>query len=315
MLWRLYNEVSGQVAQVADPLFKRAARIFISNHTTTMASSSKSEQAYIRSSLLANTPLRTDGRALDDFRPISLETQVAPLANGSARVSIGGATLNGVGGGLPGTEVLAAIKLEVEDVVKGNGVDGGRMVCSVSWFVLLILRVGYLKIYCIYTIYVCRYSSPSAYPNLNGNAVDDLQHDLTATVHDALSHPSLHPQNLSILPGKKSWLLHLDLLVLSDSGNVLDALFLAASAALRDTRVPRTRSVEYKARSGGPTVERMLSEDVKMGEDGQPSGLDTRATKKPTDFELTDYWDEGEQLKCGSGSWPICITLNLVSLL
>ena len=112
-----------------------------------MASSSKSEQAYIRSSLLADHPLRSDGRSLHDYRPIALETKVAPLANGSARVCIGGANFLGVGGGLPGTEVLAAVKLEVEDVVNGNGVDGGRIVCSVSWFVLLVQQLEYMKIY------------------------------------------------------------------------------------------------------------------------------------------------------------------------
>jgi exosome complex component RRP42 len=54
------------------------------------ASSSKSEQAYIRTSLQANPPLRLDGRSLEDFRPIALETSVVDLANGSARVCIGG---------------------------------------------------------------------------------------------------------------------------------------------------------------------------------------------------------------------------------
>ncbi|KAH8113082.1 ribosomal protein S5 domain 2-like protein [Phellopilus nigrolimitatus] len=213
-----------------------------------MASSSKSEQAYIRSSLLATPPLRPDGRALDDYRPIALETQVAPLANGSARVNIGGASLNGVGGRLPGTEVIAAVKLEVEDVVKGAGRTAG------GWYVV----------------------SPSAYPQLVGNAVDDLQHDLTALVHDSLSHPSLQPKNLAILPGKKAWL--------------LPSRF---TAALRDTRVPKTRSIEYKARSGGG------------------SAIVDRMVKQATDFELLDYWDEGEPLKF-SGSWPVCVTLNLV---
>lgn len=100
-----------------------------------MASSSKSEQAYIRSSLLAEPPFRHDGRTLSDYRPIALETGVAPLANGSARVSIGGATLVGTGGSLPGTEVIAAVNLEVEDVSasKKEGKQRGRLSCSVSW--------------------------------------------------------------------------------------------------------------------------------------------------------------------------------------
>ena len=283
-----------------------------------MTSSSKSEQSYIQASLLADTPIRADGRALDDYRPIALETQVVPLANGSARVSIGdGASLVGVGVGSPCTEVLAAAKLEVEDIPNGNGVEGGRLVCSVSWFVLFVLRVGYDRKFILsltFELHRPLSSSPSAYPHLNTNALDDLQYDLTNIVQEALSHPSLRPKNLSILPGKKSWLLHLDLLVLSDAGSIVDALFLAAAAALRDTRVPRTRSVEYKARKEVTSgADRMAVDEGSMDAEEKTSGLDTRSLRKATDFELEDYWDEGEPLKC-SGSWPVFITLNLVSL-
>lgn len=159
--------------------------------------------------------------------------------------------------------------------------------------------------------YSILYSSPSAYPNLSHAALDELQNDFTTILQESLSHASLRPKNLTILPGKKSWLLHLDLLVLSENGNIYDALFLAASAALRDTRVPKTRSIEYKTqgRGGSRAIDRMLGDDTKEQE--QPSGFDTMAIKKATDFELIDYWDEGESLDCGS-SWPVCVTLNLV---
>ena len=99
----------------------------------TMASSSKSEQSYVCSSLLANPPLRDDGRGLHNYRPIALQTQFAPLANGSARLNIGKMAREGGGG----TEVLAAVKLEVEDVESGDGVDGGRIDCSVTWCVAM----------------------------------------------------------------------------------------------------------------------------------------------------------------------------------
>ena len=92
---------------------------------------SKSERAYIQASLQASPPLRSDGRTLLDFRTVLLETGVAPLANGSARVNTGKMTREGGGG----TEVLAAAKLEVEDIQSGDGVDGGRVVCSVTWCV------------------------------------------------------------------------------------------------------------------------------------------------------------------------------------
>ena len=94
---------------------------------------SKAEQSFIRTALLAQLPQRADGRKLEEFRPIAIQTggDIAPLANGSARVNLGG------------SEVVSAVKLEVESIGSGNGVmgaadeslgrDGGRVVCTVSW--------------------------------------------------------------------------------------------------------------------------------------------------------------------------------------
>lgn len=148
-------------------------------------------------------------------------------------------------------------------------------------------------------------SSPAAYPHLTSNALDDLQHDMSAILHQTLSHPTLHPQNLGIVPNKKAWLLHLDIVVLSDTGNVYDALFMAARAALWDTKVPRTRSIEYKAKKSG--------KEGDMDVDEAPaSGFDTRSRANATDFELPDYWDEGEPLY-GRDAWPVCVTMNIVS--
>ena len=73
---------------------------------------------------------------------------------------------------------------------------------------------------------------------------------------------------------------------------------MAARAALWDTKVPRTRSVEYKARNLISTQDAI-------------SGFDTRQVQTATDFELPDYWDEGRVLD-GRQHWPVCVTLNLV---
>lgn len=94
-----------------------------------MLSLSKAEKTYIQAGLLANPPLRPDGRSLLDFRPVALETGLAPLANGSARLNIGRSPNDGGGG----TEVVAAAKLEVESIDQEDGVEGGRLVCTVSW--------------------------------------------------------------------------------------------------------------------------------------------------------------------------------------
>ncbi|KAL7278157.1 ribosomal protein S5 domain 2-like protein [Trametes coccinea BRFM310] len=246
---------------------------------------SKSERAYIQASLQATPPLRGDGRGLLDFRTVLLETGVAPLANGSAKLNIGKMPHEGGGG----TEVLAATKLEVEDVETGDGVDGGRIVCSVS-------------------------CSPSAYPHLSSNALDELQYDLTVILQQTIGHPSLHPQNLTIIPRRKSWLLNLDVVILADSGNVVDALFMAARAALWDTKVPRTRAVEYHAPEETQTTRDSAGAmDIDQREAiPQTSGFDTREmVRTAADFELPDYWDEGEVLN-GRERWPVCVTLNLL---
>ncbi|KAN0131625.1 Ribosomal protein S5 domain 2-type fold [Lactarius tabidus] len=236
---------------------------------------SKSEKSYIQTSLQAQNPLRGDGRSLHQFRSVTLQTGVAPIANGSALLNLGRSSDESIGG----TEILAAAKLEVEDIgPASNGVEGGRIACVVS-------------------------CSPAAYSYLPAAALDDLQHDYTTVLHGALSHASLRPPNLSIIPGRKAWLLTLDLMVLSDAGNVYDALFMAARAALWDTHVPKTRAVEYRRDKGKG------GNDMDVDPESQ-SGLDTRSKASATDFELEDSWDEGPLLG-GRDAWPICITLNL----
>ncbi|KAJ7084062.1 ribosomal protein S5 domain 2-type protein [Mycena belliarum] len=240
-------------------------------------STSKAEVSYIQSGLLSNPPLRADGPS---------QPALHPLANGSAHLSIGQNPHDGGGG----TEVLAAAKLEVESVNpgKGEGMDGGRIVCTVS-------------------------CSPSAFPHLSSSALDDLQHDLTTLLHETLAHPSLHPSNLAILAGKKSWLLNLDCVVLADAGNAHDALFMAARAALWDCKVPRTRGVEYKAAAApAAKVAESGEMDVDRDAEAQQSGFDTRSIARAVDFELPDYWDEGEVLG-GRERWPVCVTLNIAA--
>lgn len=100
---------------------------------------SKSEQSYIQSSLLVSSPLRADGRKLHDYRCIALETGVVSLANGSARVGIGNVGLNGVGTSLS-TEVLAAVKLEVQNTDDHIISDAGDISCSVSWSVSILFE-------------------------------------------------------------------------------------------------------------------------------------------------------------------------------
>lgn len=92
---------------------------------------SKAEQSYLLTSLLQPSSQRADGRSSLDYRHITLETGVAPQVHGSARATIGE------------TEVVAAVRLEVEDHLLGEGKDGGRVVCSVAWSVRLISQLAH----------------------------------------------------------------------------------------------------------------------------------------------------------------------------
>jgi len=132
------------------------------------------------------------------------------------------------------------------------------------------------------------------------SSCDDIQYDLSQLLNSTLGHSSLRPSNLSILPRKRSWLLNLDCIVISDAGNTYDVLFMAARAALWNTHVPITRPIEYRApqRTSGDAMDE--------------SGLDTRQVAQAADFELKDYWTEGDILD-GRDRWPVCITLNLIS--
>ncbi len=50
---------------------------------------SKSEKAYIQTSLQAQSPLRGDGRSLHEFRAVTLQTGIVSIANGSAHINLG----------------------------------------------------------------------------------------------------------------------------------------------------------------------------------------------------------------------------------
>lgn len=109
------------------------------------------------------------------------------------------------------------------------------------------------------------------------------------------------------MPEKKAWAVKLDAVVFADGGNITDCLMLACRAALWDTKVPRTKGVEYRAPRRHTT-----QDDVDFdGQAEEKSGFEREGLSTATDFELTDYWDEGEILG-GRESWPVCVTLNVV---
>jgi exosome complex component RRP42 len=64
---------------------------------------SPAELAYLHASLSAVPPIRPDGRATNQFRPLVAETDILPGTNGSARICFA-----------DGTEAIIGVKAEVE---------------------------------------------------------------------------------------------------------------------------------------------------------------------------------------------------------
>ncbi|KAG8811119.1 hypothetical protein FRC18_003654 [Serendipita sp. 400] len=204
-------------------------------------------------------------------------------------------------------------------------------------------------------LYYMRCSSPAAYPHLSSNQQDEIQSDLTSFVHSIYSSNSSSSSNSSnsksaaattnanattananassrrsfsffeeleselvILPGRKAWTLYLDAVVLSDAGNLYDVLFLACRGALWDTRVPRTRAVEYQQQqrqpnrgggrgergggAGGDGEEDMWKEAIRQKGQSQ---------SRAADFELEDTSEAGKRLS-GREKCPVAVTLNIL---
>lgn len=127
--------------------------------------------------------------------------------------------------------------------------------------------------------------------------------DLSTILNSALLSCLTPSSQLTIVPNKKSWLVNIDALVLADCGNIFDAILIAVRGALWDLRIPRTRGIEFEARD---------TKDEAGNQDSMKALLkQRRKVTTGAEFDLEDYWDEGEHLKIRN-TLPIGMTLNLV---
>lgn len=110
------------------------------------------------------------------------------------------------------------------------------------------------------------------------------------------------------MPKKKRWHLSFEATVISDAGNIIDALVIASHAALWSLKIPKTRALEYHP-------EKKRGDEMDLDESKMDT-LKTAITRpkklKASDFELEDYWDDGRPLQ-DRERLPVCITLNVVS--
>ncbi len=159
---------------------------------------------------------RIDKRKLEEYRDIEVRIGYIPNAEGSAYVRMGN------------TQVLAGVKLEVGQPYSDAPNEG-----------VLIVNAEFI---------------PAASPSFEPGPPDENAIELARVIDRSLREPRVVAlDKLAIIPGKKVWIVWLDIYVLDHDGNLIDASMLASMAALLSTQVP---TVAVDKESGEVTVKR-----------------------------------------------------------
>lgn len=146
---------------------------------------------------------RTDGRAFDEYREISLETGVIDKAEGSARVKIGN------------TQIMVGVKTQIAEPFSDTPQMGVLMTNSE----LL----------------------PMAAPNFEPGPPDENSVELSRVTDRCVREGKVVDlEKLCIIEGKKVWMIFIDLHVLDYDGNLMDTAVLGTVAALMNAKIPTT---------------------------------------------------------------------------
>lgn len=158
---------------------------------------------------------RLDDRALTDYREMKIEQGIVERAEGSARVLLGK------------TEILAGIKIEVGQPFSDTPNEG-------------VLTVNAELV-------------PLASPTFEPGPPDENSIELARIVDRGIRESkAIDTEKLVIEPGKKVFVVFVDVYVLNHDGNLIDASALAAVAALLNTKMSNyeIKDDEVKIKSG-----------------------------------------------------------------
>ena len=149
---------------------------------------------------LLSSGKRLDGRRLLDYRPIQIETGIIEKAEGSARVRLGK------------TEVIAGVKIEIGEPFPDRPDEG--VLTTNAEFV------------------------PLASPEFEAGPPTEDSVELARVVDRGIRESkAIDLKKLCIIPGKKVFIVFIDIYVLNHDGNLIDASALAALAALTNTKI------------------------------------------------------------------------------
>jgi len=161
---------------------------------------------------------RFDGRGLDEFRDINIETGVSKNAEGSARVKVGK------------TEVLVGVKMNVGEPYPDSKDKGNLMVTA---------ELG--------PISSPRFENgPPRFPAI------ELGRVLDRGVRES---KFIELEKLCIKEGEKVWTVFIDIYSINDDGNLLDAAGIGIIAALKSAKIPKYDKKEEKVLYGELTDE------------------------------------------------------------
>ena len=150
---------------------------------------------------------REDGRALDEHRDISIETDVISKAEGSARVKLGG------------TQVIVGVKPQHGSPFPDTP-DLGVLMTNCEML-------------------------PMADPTFEPGPPSEDSIELARVVDRGIRESELvELDKLCVEEGKHVWMLFIDLHVIDNCGNLFDAAELAVMAALKSTKLPTASIVD-----------------------------------------------------------------------
>jgi len=147
---------------------------------------------------------RVDGRTFDQYREISIQRDVIRKAEGSALVKIGS------------SQVLVGVKMQPGEPFSDTPNKG-----------VIITNAELVPL-----------ASPSFEPGPPNEVGIELARVVDRGVRES---KAVDLEALCIVPGKQVWIIFIDVHILDDCGNILDAASLGAIAALMSTKVPAAR--------------------------------------------------------------------------
>jgi len=163
---------------------------------------------------------RFDGRKLDEFREISIETGVSKNAEGSARVKIGK------------TEVLVGVKMAVSTPYDDSPDKGNLMVTAEL--------------------------IPMSSPRFENGPPQFNAIELGRVIDRGIRESKfIELEKLCIKEGEKVWTVFIDIYSINDDGNLLDAAGIGAIAALSNSKIPKYDMENEKVLFGEWTDEKL----------------------------------------------------------